>query len=210
MAISPVSSVSSLPYLVPCGFHAVPLLLSPCPPRFLILSLLARMLPFSVTTYTRVNTNTHTREAAIFCCQNRKFGNAGTRLICARSTKSREWILRFCSRGRISSLQERSRSERKISLGVSIPGRRKLVTAAASTSATGRISPFNGTGQDDLVTPVRATRASCIQMRSALTRRASQFRDFLLTDAPVRSRLVCETPLPSGGPAFRREGTFLS
>lgn len=106
-------------------------------------------------------------------------------------TKSRGRIL--CSAREAASLQERSRGERKRSLGVSIPGRRKLVTAAE------RISPINGTEQDDLVTPVRATRIfKCAPLRLVRVNPVISFQPML----PL-SRV---TPLPSE--AFRRRGGF--
>ena len=123
LVISPVSSVSSLPY-PSNGFHAIPLFLSPYPPRSLILSLPARMLPFSVTAYTLL-CGSHIRireKQPFFSCQERKFGNTGA-ADPRRSHETRERILRFCSsRSRIVShfssslLEERSRSEWKISL----------------------------------------------------------------------------------------------
>lgn len=200
LAISPVSSVSFLPYPIPVAFmrsHSC----SPRVPLVLSFYLSRRVCSPSLcnTQYTHVHM--HERSSHFFCCQSRKFGNAGARPIRAGSREpARADSLRRCSRGRrVSPLRgEIERRAEDISRGFD-PRSTKV---GHRRSATERISPFNGTGQDDLVTPVRATRAPRIQMRSALTRRASQFRDFLL--APVRSRRLRETPsLPPG-----REGSF--
>lgn len=162
--ISRSYAIGNLPCLFPTrssGFHA--LLLSP-------LAFSHSISPGAYAPLLCNNIHTHTREAAIFWLSEQKIRQR--RLIRAGSHEF------SVSAREAASLQERSRGERKISLGVSIPGRRKLVTAE-------RISPFNGTG--------RSSNASKSHPRVVYSNASTrQFRDFLL--------IAARTPLLS--PAF--------
>lgn len=137
------------------------------------------MLPFSVTTYTHARTHKYKHEQPFFCCQNRKFGNVGARLIRAGSHETARADSPFLlARPHLSVSGEIERRAEDISQGfdprLTKVGHRRLCHREDFSER------FNGTAQNDLVTPVRATRAPRIQMRSASTQRASQFRDFLL------------------------------
>lgn len=137
----------------------VPLLLSPRPPRFLILSLPARMLPFSVTTCTHTYHKYKHEKRPFFCCQSRKFGNAGARLIRAGSHETARADSPFLlARPHLSAPGEIERRAEDISRGFDPRSTKVGHRRSTAVTATERISPFNGTGQDDLVTPVKATR----------------------------------------------------
>lgn len=152
---SPVSSVSSLPLPLFQWLSCGPTLALPMSPSFshsISPGAYAPLLCNSVHTCTR--TREREREEAIFLLSEQKIRQR-RRLIRASGfpDSAREAAsLRF---GR-----EIERRAEDISRGFD-PRSTKVGhhrRAAASAAATERISPFNGTGQDDLVTPVRATR----------------------------------------------------
>lgn len=84
-----LSSVSSLPYPVPVAFmrsHSFALPMSPSFSHSISPGAYVPLLCNNIHTCMHKHTHTHTQEKRpFFCCQNRKFGNAGARLIRAGS-----------------------------------------------------------------------------------------------------------------------------